>query len=280
MKDYVIDRKEFDSSGEWSLSNALHMMKLSYTVYAGTTDIIGAVEDWSIARKLVEDAGYQIHKIEKKEGIYEPNAMICWDDKNVFLIFRGTEPLKWNQWATDANFLRKSFCIGEIHQGFANSVELIWPEIMECLLEVYVGKSNLLFVGGHSLGSAMSLVVAAKLEFEENLHPAAVYNFGCPRTFNFNGASLYNQRLGSRTFRVVNNNDIVCNIPLENMGFSHVGQFKYLTSSGDLRENPADWWLMLDGAWGGVKALADLNLADPVIDHIPKSYLKCLSEIV
>ena len=130
MKDYVIDKKEFSPSSGWNSSNALHMMKLSYAVYSGTTDNIGSLEDWAITQKLVEGAGYQMQKIEKKVGIYEPNAMICWDDNNVFLIFRGTEPLSWNEWATDANFFKKSFCAGEIHQGFANSVELIWSEIM------------------------------------------------------------------------------------------------------------------------------------------------------
>lgn len=279
MKDYVIDKKEFFPSSEWSSSNALHMMKLSYAVYSGTTDDIGSAEDWTITEKLVQSAGYQIQKIEKRDGIYEPNAMICWDDNNVFLIFRGTEPLKWNEWAIDANLFRKSFCIGEIHQGFANSVELIWPEIMECLREVYVGKPNLLFVGGHSLGAGISQVAAAKLEFEENLHPAAIYNFGCPRALNFDGANLYNQRLGSRTFRLVNNNDVVCNLPLEIMGFSHVGQFKYLSSNGDLKDNPSYWWFLLDGVWGAVRALADLNIADAITDHLPQNYTKQLNQI-
>ncbi len=280
MKNYVIDRNKFNPSSNWSASNALHMMKLSYAVYAGTTDNIGASEDWSITEKLVEGAGYQMQKFEKRDGIYEPNAMVCWDDNTVFLIFRGTEPLSWNQWTTDVNLFRKPFCIGEVHQGFANSVELIWPEIMECLREVYIGKANLLFVGGHSLGAGMSQVGASKLEFEETLHPAAVYNFGCPRAFNFDGANLYNQRLGSRTFRVVNNNDIVCNIPLELMGFSHVGQFKYLTADGNLRDDPSSWWLLLDGTWGNIKAWADLNPADIITDHLPQNYTESLRKLL
>ena len=126
----------------------------------------------------------------------------------------------------------------------------------------------------------MSQVGASKLEFEETLHPAAVYNFGCPRAFNFDGANLYNQRLGSRTFRVVNNNDIVCNVPLELMGFSHVGQFKYLTPDGGLRDDPSSWWLLLDGAWGNVKALADLNAADILTDHLPQNYTESLRKLL
>lgn len=229
MKDRTIDRGQFNgATSKYNDCNSFHMMKLSYAVYAGTTDTVGSDEDWSITEKLIEDAGYNMKPFEDRADIYEPNAMVVWDDDNVFLIFRGTEPTSWNQWATDADFLKKPFCIGEIHRGFANSVELIWSDIMKCLNNVYLGKKKRLFIAGHSLGAGMSQIAASKLEFKEGLHPTAIYNFGCPRALNFEGAKQYNQRLGSRTYRVVNNNDIVCNVPLEILGFSHVGQFKYI----------------------------------------------------
>lgn len=280
MKNFVIDRKEFTSSSDWHTSNALHMMKLSYAVYAGTTDDVGAKEDWSITDRLVRKAGYEIRKVEAKDGIYEPNAMVCWDDTNVFLIFRGTEPTAWNQWATDANIVKASFCIGEVHEGFLTSVELIWPQIVSCLQEANLSQQKSLFVGGHSLGAGMSQAAVSKLEFEEErLQPTAVYNFGCPRALNLNGADLYNERLGSRTYRVVNNNDIVCGIPLESMGFSHVGRLRYLTSDGKLLDDPASARLKLDRLLGRIRSLAKLNPADFVTDHLPDNYTKILSAI-
>jgi predicted lipase len=277
MKDRIIDRSQFDgATSRYTNNNSLHMMKLSYAVYAGTVDIIGAEEDWSITEKLVKDAGYQMKRFENRQGVYEPNAMIVWDDENIFLVFRGTEPTAWNQWATDAKILRRPFCIGKIHRGFRNSVELIWPDIITCLKDVYIAKKRRLFVTGHSLGAGMSQVATSKLEFEEGLYPTAIYNFGCPRAFNCKGADLYNQRLDSRTYRVVNNNDIVCNLPFEGMGYSHVGQFKYITADGELRDDPDYWRLLLDGVWGKVKALGDLNIIDAVTDHLPQSYTEKL----
>lgn len=277
MKDRSIDRSQFDgTTSRYTDSNSLHMIKLSYAVYAGTVDTIGAEEDWSITEKLVKDASYQMERFENREGSYEPNAMIVWDDDNVFLVFRGTEPTSWNQWATDAKILREPFCVGKIHRGFRNSVELIWPDIMACLNDVYLAKKRRLFVTGHSLGAGMSQVGASKLEFEEGLHPTAIYNFGSPRALNFKGADLYNQRLGSRTYRVVNNNDVVCNLPLEGMGYSHVGQFKYISADGKLHDDPSYWWLLLDGVWGRVEALSDLNILDGTTDHLPQSYTEKL----
>ena len=255
-------------------------MKLSYAVYAGTTDNVGSTEDWEITESLMTSAGYQIERIEACDGIYEPNAMIAWDDDNVFLIFRGTEPTAWKQWATDANFIKKPFCIGSIHRGLANTVDLIWPGIMNCLRNEYVGKNKRLFLGGHSLGAGMSQVAASRLEFEESLHPAAIYNFGCPRALNSDGANLYNQRLGSRTYRVVNNNDVVCNLPLESMGFSHVGQFKYISADGKLHDDPGYWWLLLDGVWGAAKNISELRILDAVVDHLPENYTGQLEKLV
>lgn len=277
MKGYEINRSEFVSSSEWSISNALHMMKLSYAVYAGTTDNIGAKEDWSITEKLVFDAGYDLRKIEARKGIYEPNAMVCSDDSNVFLIFRGTEPTSWNQWATDAKTLRTTFCIGRVHRGFLSAVNLVWEEIIECLDAVDPGKQKHLFVGGHSLGAGMSQVASSKLAFMENdRHPAAVYNFGCPRALNSDGASQYNDVLGTRTFRVVNNNDVVCRVPFRTMGFSHIGELKYLTSDRKVLDDFSKVQLLKEGLHGRFRELAELNVLDFATDHLPQEYTQNL----
>jgi len=280
MSNYLIDKNEFTATSDWSISNALHMMKLSYAVYAGTTDNVGSREDWSITERLVSSAGYDMHKIEAREGIYEPNAMVCSDENNVFLIFRGTEPTAWNQWATDALTTRTAFCIGEAHKGFLSAVDLIWPQIVACLQQVDPKRHKPLFVGGHSLGAGMSQIASARLAFtEENRPPAAIYNFGCPRALSSDGAKIYNERLGLTTFRVVNNNDIVCNLPLKIMGFSHVGQLKYLTSNRMVLNKPPLPQIVWEGALGGISALAAFNPVDFATDHLPHHYTEQLKAI-
>jgi triacylglycerol lipase len=289
LENYKIDRSEFIPSSDWSISNALHMMKLSYAVYAGTTDNVGSQEDWSVTEGLILDAGYKFQKIEKRKGIHEPNAMVCSDENSVFLIFRGTEPTAWNQWATDAQTFRIPFGDGEVHKGFLSAVELIWPEIISHLQEADPDRKKRLFVGGHSLGAGMSQVASAKLASPENdRSPEAVYNFGCPRALDSVGARIYNDQLGSRTYRVVNNNDIVCRVPLKIMGFSHVGQLKYLTSDGKLRDK-LSWVQRMKERWRGKRisgwakfkptdTLTDL-FPDELKDHLPEEYTKSLESI-
>jgi len=295
MSNYVINKNEFVPSSLWSVSNALHMMKLSYAVYAGTTDIEKGLpkEDWGITERLVNAAGYDFRKIEGQRGLNVSNAMVCSDENTVFLVFRGTEPASWRQWATDANTIKAPFAVGQTsigkaHSGFLSQVDLIWEKIVGGLKEV--GRDNRprqLFVGGHSLGAGMSQIACAKLWFEdESLHPTAVYNFGCPRALNPVGAGFYNERFASRTYRVVNNNDIVCKIPLKKTalrvgghsiigGFSHVGQLRYITADGKLLDKlPA-----ATGFRRGLRRLAALEKLDFAIDHLPDHYIASLSAL-
>ena len=292
----MINKNEFVPSSHWSVSNALHMMKLSYAVYAGTTDIEKGLpkEDWGITERLVSEAGYDFQKIEDRRGLNEPNAMVCSDENTVFLIFRGTEPASWRQWATDANTIKTPFSVGQTfigkaHSGFLSQVDLIWERIV-AILNV-LGRDNRsrqLFVGGHSLGAGMSQIACAKLWFEdESLHPAAVYNFGCPRALNPDGAGFYNERFASRTYRVVNNNDIVCRIPLKKRtisilgghsiigGFSHVGRLKYITADGALLDKfPTE-----KGFRMSLRRLNSLDKLDFATDHLPDHYIESLNAL-
>lgn len=283
MKDYVIDRNEFTPQESWSISNALHMMKLSYAVYAGTTDNVGAREDWSLTERLVRGAGYELRKIESRDGIFEPNAMLCWDDANVFLVFRGTEPTAWNQWATNANCSIAPFCIGGVHKGFLKSVDLIWPQVIQGLRDIRANGTRRLFVGGHSLGAGMSQAAVSRLAFEPGgFDVCAVYNFGGPRALDVTAAMQYNQRLGARTFRVVNNHDIVCEVPLEVMGYAHVGQLRLMNAEGRLQDaaeamKPAgllDKFRAFQGldAQARILALRELEPSAFVTDHLPDRY--------
>ncbi len=278
MTDGYIGRNEFVPAAAWSLSNALHMMKLSWAVYAGTADDIGAPADWSITERLVGEAGYSLARIEARRGIYEPNAMVCADDASVFLVFRGTEPASWKQWITDANLRWMPCDIGRVHRGFARAVDLVWDTILEQLRLADPTGDKALFVAGHSLGAGMSQVAASRLALAADAPtPTAIYHFGCPRAFDVQGAGRYAELLGPVTYRVVNNNDIVCDIPPPELGFRHVGDQKYLTADGLLLDSPSPAVKRREGLLGGLDGLLNANLADAISDHMPAQYARSLA---
>ena len=101
------------------------------------------------------------------------------------------------------------------------------PEVQK-LLQKY--PTYQVWVTGHSLGAAISILCALELE-ESGLGPINVYNFGLPRVGNKAFAQYYDSHVPN-TYRVVNGHDIVPHVPLEVMGFYHVAT--------EVWENPAD----------------------------------------
>jgi hypothetical protein len=83
-----------------------------------------------------------------------------------------------------------------------------------------------LYITGHSLGGALATVALRYLEKVEGLKDqiAACYTFGSPRV----GNADFESDIRSPVYRVVNFTDIVTFLPLFTMGFTHVGDVRYL----------------------------------------------------
>ncbi|CAN0908393.1 Phospholipase A1-Ibeta2, chloroplastic [Linum grandiflorum] len=102
------------------------------------------------------------------------------------------------------------------------------------LMEQYKGETLSITVTGHSLGAALSLLVADDLSTcSPDMPPVAVFSFGGPRV----GNRAFGRRLNSKkvkVLRVVNNQDVITKVPglpmveeLEDenhpLAYSHVG---------------------------------------------------------
>lgn len=104
-------------------------------------------------------------------------------------------------------------------QGFYQQLKSIWPEL-NAWIERLPPTCNL-WLTGHSLGAAISLLVA--YQFPDRV--AGIYTFGCPCPGSKEFADVFNQRhLNARTFRYVHGNDLVAK-GLEFLGsnYQHVG---------------------------------------------------------
>jgi len=60
------------------------------------------------------------------------------------------------------------------------------------------------------------------------------------------------------------------------MGFSHVGQFRYMTHDGRLLDKLSVLQSMREWFWGRNRALTELNPADFATDHLPQHYTESL----
>lgn len=183
-------------------------------------------------------------------------------DDFALLIFRGSSEL--GNWWTNFQFMPHEFSGGgRVHGGFSKAFYCIWTKIRPHLPE-----EKTLFYAGHSLGGVMALL--ASLEKT----PAAVYTFGAPRS----GCIKFVSRLRHiPVFRVVNNCDIVTELPLGQwpLRYHHAGLLAYIQHDSKVAIAPSPQWVHEDRKKtpllrrpGGRKNLLPQCFAD----HAPVNY--------
>jgi len=146
-------------------------------------------------------------------------AIVCERTDAVIVGFSGTDPVVLADWISD-------FDIGITTTGSANGFAVAAQAVEKDLNDVLATLSNEkpIFVTGHSLGGALAVLAAHRLN---SLHPGrirAVYTYGMPRPGNEFFANDYNAALGERTYRLVHGNDVVPTVAPSSFGFRHVGR--------------------------------------------------------
>lgn len=154
-------------------------------------------------------------------------------DKQIVVCFRGTDDLA--NWIIDlesailVNY--KNITGVQVGEGFYNEWNDLMPQVVPAVQSLHNQyPSYPIWVTGHSLGAAISILCAVELA-QQNLPNINVYNFGLPRVGNEEFSDFY-RGLVPNTFRVVNGHDVVPHVPLESMGFYHVPT--------EVWENPAE----------------------------------------
>lgn len=145
------------------------------------------------------------------------------DRSYAVLAFRGTEVTKLRDIQTDATAAMVADIEGRVHGGFLQAYASVEADIEK---EVSRLKDIPLYITGHSLGGALATLATQRLEqnrvFRDQI--AACYTFGSPRV----GNAEFDKELKSVVYRVVNTTDIVTVVPLLAMGYTHVGDVRFL----------------------------------------------------
>jgi hypothetical protein len=170
------------------------------------------------------------------------------------LAYRGTEPVNFINWLTDADVNPLTFPLpggrssegGEpprVHGGFYRNQRATWFDVEQGLRLALGGRSILgddapvpnkleaLYITGHSLGAAMAALAAVRIarddayvEVRQKLR--GVYTYGQPMLGNraFAAECENDPFLGSRVFRHIYEKDVVPVLPPQLAGeFAHFG---------------------------------------------------------
>ena len=162
---------------------------------------------------------------------------------------------------------------GRIHRGFRDALDEIWPELHSCLQGLRA-RGCALWITGHSLGGALALLAADRLW--DTYGVQGVYTFGAPRI----GDKHFVTGFAPRTFRFVNNNDVVPHLPP--FPYADLGALRYIDSSGTVHESISRRQRWMDELQGHVRGLMEnlrnwnqglvASLPDGIKDHTPLLY--------
>lgn len=240
---------------------SLLFAKLSQIAYLGEED----------ARISAKELGFTTTEFYNKIGAQSYRFM----SKNDLVIScRGTQPTEYNDIKADANALPViSETVSRVHKGFKDEVDALWPMVLEDITRKVNQDKNLWFCG-HSLGAAMATIMASRCWYQKELgNPVELYTYGSPRV----GWSGYCNTINVEHHRWVNNNDIVCRVPLLLMGFRHHGTEHYLNAYGKLRTHTG--WQRFKDRWRGIWMGLKQGKIDNFSDHNIGDYIKHIGNL-
>ena len=209
-------------------------------------------------KKQVKKLGFTTVEFYNRDGA---QAYRFQNAEDLVIACRGTQPTEFNDIKADLQAVPVvAETVSRVHQGFKAEVDDLWPMIVEDITRTQ-NLDNKLWFTGHSLGAAMTTIMASRCFHDTELpNPIETYTYGSPRV----GWPTYVNSLGMVHHRWVNNNDIVTRVPLAIMGYRHHGEEHYMNAWGNVRK-PTGWQRFKDrmrGMWMGIKAGSIDNFSD------------------
>ncbi|MFH9089598.1 lipase family protein [Streptomyces sp. NPDC017673] len=261
------------TSTGYSLQRAYWLARAADLAYRDRAAIEEQAARWSF-----EEVRHHHTRFTPPFPLQDTQAYTLASDRLIVTAFRGTEPDRIRDWLSDATTPPRPGPGGHgyVHQGFAEALASVHPAVHDALTELRTDDHAVYFTG-HSLGGALAMLAGARLYLEEpHLAADGVYTYGQPRTCDRLLAEAFHEGFGGRTYRFVNNNDIVAQLPPE-PAYTHVRSLRYFDSKGRLHESMPMLSVLGDRARG---ATADpfAPASDGVRDHSMHSYLAVLEQ--
>jgi triacylglycerol lipase len=233
------------------------------------------------ARHDLEQAGlYRFAPLA--DAASDTQGFVTGNGEMTLIAFRGTEAARFEDWLTDLDAVQVAGPVGQVHKGFyERGVLSVWEQLVAALSVVRDAGQPLWFTG-HSLGAALACLAAAKLLKDGIVSDVAgLYIFGQPRSGDQDFATWFDSLMKPRTFRFVNNNDIVPHVPPSLLHYKHAGTFAYFDAAGDVKADEGFWAGAKDALEGRVDDLWKHGVVPPVIeDHFMDNYLARLKQNV
>jgi triacylglycerol lipase len=208
----------------FDLDDAIFLAKISELVY----------QDESLIREVMTGKfpNFAFIDIHKSSG-YDTEAIVAGNAEMIVVAFRGTEADSLEDWVSNLDKRPMPCFIGNVHQGFWESLEQIWQSVSSTIAQ-FQDKNQVIYLTGHSQGGALATLAARRL-VEQGVDVQGVYTFGQPKVGDMLFTTNYEVMLPQKTFRIYNEGDTVIDCPPR---LFHVGMgVKLFTEGGFEIEN-------------------------------------------
>jgi len=98
------------------------------------------------------------------------------------------------------------------HRGFLDALEMIWAPLLAAVDQAVKAKERPLWVTGHSLGGALALLAAWRLQ-RNFLAVHEIITFGAPMIGNDAASKAFEQEFSGKIYRYVDLEDLVPHLP-------------------------------------------------------------------
>lgn len=212
--------------------------------------------------------------LERFQGFIREShfAFIAASDRNVFVVFRGTDDRRDWQTNLDLRFADSPF--GAVHRGFKQAADLFWPELPEWI-QTFRDSGQPVWITGHSLGGALALLAATELSQIDHIPIATAYTFGQPAVGGARFARTFSRNAGFPAYRLVNHTDAVAAAPM--LLRRHVGSVRYFDADGNLWEGNPPWRI---GFLDHIKAPARSGGLSDFRAHDMAEYVRLLRKLI
>lgn len=270
-------------ANDLELLNAWWLMEASLLAYADSDFIAETFETAGLTA-----AGIVVEFIEREHT----QCFVAHNKELILIAFRGSQiDISWDSaldWATDLHFIPVPDRLGGlVHQGFKTALDSIWDSVKRYVVQVREadGLERKVWITGHSLGAALATLAAYRAVTDASFAVQGLYTYGSPRVGDYGfKTALCNAAIDQRTFRFVNNKDIIAKLPPRGL-YTHVGALKYIDNAGHIHslDEESEMASAADGSqlesdieklrtWQRNGSDFQINLPDFIVDHFPINY--------
>lgn len=279
-------------------ANAKSFDAANALLLAEASEVAYSTEDAAFA--LMQERGLTSFRWIDLSGVFQNlHAFAASNNEIAILAFRGTASVQ--DWMTDLYATPTRFSwifqggpeVGEIHAGFGHALSDGWGKVLDAVRAVApiplsmdttsVDARRTFWITGHSLGGALASLAGAAFSLlpDNVIRPVSgIYTFGQPRIGLHNFCDNYSRLLTPRTFRLVNNKDLVPRVPFRGWDYSDVGEMIHFIDSGTPALQSEQWRDFLARTLESFQETVEIfvNFNMDVGDHAISNYRRLVAD--